>query len=148
MPAEVFRNYGVVTLTATGSGTHTFTANRKLRVRGWKYVMQMTAHSQTTASAALQCTGEITRATALSTNYALDTCNGVIQGIQNVGATDLVGGYALGNPVMERYLSKSEADELGLLLDYGESLRAILTITVGACTVVASMFGLIFYEEV
>lgn len=150
---QVMRQFGSCGTTNTGVGaeecTVTFTAWRKLRIRGWSFGVMGWLTGNPVVNQRLTVCAEITRATARSTNATIQHGNAMCQATGNVGGTDNVGGISAAVVHLERYLTESEADELGLLLDYGESIRIIMctTVAVGG-NAAGSLGGVFLYQEV
>lgn len=150
--AQVFRYYlsDVPALVAAGAIGHilTFTAIRKIRIRGWKFHLDIRQFVPTAVGARCYLSEYITRAAAVPGNFDLDYASIEAIPLVNVAGTDYVGLGGLFGTNLERYLSREEADDLGLLLDYGESIRCIGTFTqVAAGVSGAVVSGYFFYEE-
>ncbi len=127
----------------------TMTSSRRLRVVGWCFDVKMIRFSPAAVVGGYAVGLEITRATEADTNYGLD--RGDISGsvISDVAAADIVGGVGQTNLQLKRHLSDREADDLGLILDYGESIRCIGTLTqAGVGATQAQISGFFYYEEV
>ena len=92
---------------------------------------------------------ELSRASERNTNFTLGKISQVVQSLQDVGAADNVGVYQSGNNQLERYLTRAEADELGLVLDYGESLWTLGFALCEGTTGTIQLVGetTIFFEE-
>lgn len=130
-----------------GEIIHTLTATRRLRIRGWKTSTYFEcALGDSYQSRAFGCV-EITRAAATNSNFRLDAATYNAINNCNIAQNEIVGG-TIQNATMERYLSVEEANSLGLVLDYGESIRCIATLhkrLTGKYDV--RIHNLFFYEE-
>jgi len=127
----------------------TLTAMYRLRIRGWDFVCQIGQWEPTAVGGRVMGNGEITRAITSQTDFGLQVARTVIHGIQDILAADYVGG--VGSPIatLRRWLTKEEANQLGLVLDYGESINVINELEqVGAGASGHSIHGYFFYDQI
>lgn len=153
MRTQVYREAMGTNIAQVNVGTSqaivTFTATRKLRIRGWSFAYTANAYGFALCTDSAEAYVELTRSVATLTNFGLDTRKALFLPYCDVAAADIVGGTNVIAAQMERYLTPSEADELGLLLDYGESIRLIVVATcVAGANVRSNVQGHLFYEEV
>ena len=142
---------GVSTLAVAGSqlATGIFTVTNRVIIRGWdiESIIQRFTPGAVTAAAYARC--EITRAATLNTDFVLDSAASVLVPLIDIAGADHVG--IAGSPVakLERHLSKQEAEELGLVLDYGESIRCLQMLTQVAIGVTEAVFyGFFLYQDI
>jgi len=149
---QIYRQYQTLVLSQTGAGnaesSFAFTATRKIRIRGW--VMPSAA---SLSSVGVTSRGyvelEVTRSVAQGTNFLLDKDELMVVPYLDVAQAEIVGGTSSQRTKLERHLTRQEADDLGLLLDYGETIRAFSKGTVvGSGTLTVNGSCTFFYEEV
>lgn len=139
--------------TGTTQGTHTWTVTRPTRILGWKFINMSNFSIGDEVGINGYVHGSVNRdAVNLESDYVLDECCQMMSGITDVAHAELVGGGAHGEGVMERHLERKEADELGLLLDYGESISVHIISHLGGAVAANSaaygrIHGFFIYEE-
>lgn len=141
----------VSTLVAAGSdiGTGIFTVTNRVIIRGWDFesMIQRFTPSIVVAAAYMRC--EVTRATTMNTDFVLDSAAAVYLPLQDVAGADYVGAAGSLIAKLERHLSTQEAEELGLVLDYGESIRILQALTqVAAGATEAVTYGFFLYQDI
>lgn len=151
--SSVYRHYFTQAHSRSSAGAgvleEVFTATRPIRIVGWKIAASITQMGLTAVLGGVTIVGEVTRATALATDFALDIARCSFVDTSDVAGTEGTGGGGNTEAILERYLTDKEADDLGLLLDYGESIRFISAMTQAVAGVSAGVvMGIWFYEEV
>ena len=142
----VASNIGLVAAGAVAA-VLTMTATQPIRIRGWDFAAQIGQFEPTGLPFRVLGMCEVTRATVHWTDYGLQVIRNVLHAVNDVAMAEFVGGAGEAQANLTRYLTKLEADELGLVLDYGESIRVIHDLEqVGAGGSGYSVHGYFFYE--
>ena len=151
--SQILRYFGSAATANIGVGAEideiVLTAYRRLLIRGWSFAGMVHFTGNPAVGERCMTCGEITKATARSTNFTLQHANGICLAVGDLAGADNVGG--IGTPVanLHAFFSKEEAKELGLTLDYGESIRLSVCSTVavggdGGC----EWGGVFWYQEI
>jgi len=141
-------NIGLVAA-GTVDAIMTMTAMYRLRIRGWDFVCQIGQADLTAVAGRAMGNGEVTRAIISQTDYGLQVARTIVLSLSDIAAADNVG--SCGSPIAElrRWLSKEEANALGLVLDYGESINVINELEqVGAGGSGHSIHGYFYYDQI
>lgn len=142
---------GVSTLVAAGNvdTTGVMTVSNRVIVRGWDFNAVIYRFTPGEVAAAAWMRNEITRATTINTNFGLAVATTVVLPVQNVAGADYIGTAGTGISVIARHLSQKEAEDLGLVLDYGESIRMLQRLyQVGTGATEARFDGFFFYQDI
>ncbi|MBA7714793.1 hypothetical protein ES703_123825 [subsurface metagenome] len=113
------------TLAGANEAADAFTATRRLRIRGWKFCIGAGFWRPTALADVGEVIAEVSRANARNTNFILDRAEYQMIHKTDLAVADVVGMAVTGHSLMERHLARAQSDELGLLLDYGESVWAL-----------------------
>mgnify|MGYP001198247586 CR=1 FL=1 len=139
--------------TGTDDNVDVFTADRAIRILGWKIVNYSNIQCGDEVGLTGYCRSILSRdPLAPENDYILDFCGISAANASNVAWTEVVGASGNGYACMERHLDRKEANELGLLLDYGESIALHTRAHIGGAaaanaTCYGRCQGFLEYEE-
>jgi len=127
----------------------TFTAARPLLVVGWDIVCRIMFSGATVVGSRGIGSGYISRDRTGKTPWDLQTTRAEVHAFQNIAGTDTAGVLHTEPPPLRMWFTVKEAEDLGLLLGYGDSIYVVLGAEVkssGTTSFIAK--GVIYYYEV
>ncbi len=126
-----------------------FIATQPVRIRGWIVGITLGQIWQAPQPGYIGGCTEVTRGTTSFTNAVLDRCFTYFGNVGNMAQNEIVGATGVGVNRMKEFYDRQMSDDLGLMLNPGETIEVHSNIHngIGVPTTV-TIFVIWFYEEV